>query len=658
MSSPEQQQVFVRNDQGRLWGPVTPQTLELLIDAGHIAGPIQLSTDGLQFAPPGRFPELREFVPHDLWGATSEVDGAAVRVPPVLTPVKPQSPAAPVHSHRVDLPSGELPPEGDLAATSPIRLYYLAASSNHTGRLTLRLSDRTVEVHFRKGNPEYVSSDHAEDALGGFLSRAGLVSSDQLKQAEALLDKFGGDLVGALFGSGVLNPSTAFTQLAQRAQSILLKGLLAESGTFTLNAEDLAAHKAMPLGNRWAVLMDLVRRVPPLELRRRLAGALDLPIMKSGGKVALQDLRLTPQETRASAYIDGVRSLNLLARDLPQDGDHFLRLAFVLREMDIVSFASTRLPTPEPVAPPPVKPAPPVAPTPPAAASAPPPPTTPPTITATPAAPVRPAPPARDATPRPAAGPSPSRPAPPQVAPAPVRPAAAPTAAPAAPDWNAELKSLRELLEKRKGRTHFEVLGVEQNASAGQVKMAYFQLAKMYHPDTVPSDAPVEVSKLKADVFAAIGEAYRTLSDDASRAKYVEELKFGGGSDVDVAAILHAEELFQKGCILVKAKKFADAVEFLADAIATNPDEGEFYAWRGIARFFASGDRQQGKVEADRDLAMALKKNPRCAPAFFFQGQIAKLLGDTSAAEKFFKQTLDIQPDHLDAQRELRYLKR
>ncbi len=515
-----------------------------------------------------------------------------------------------------------------------------------------------IELHFRKGNPEYVASDHAEDALGTFLSRVGLVTSDQLEKAEGLLDKFGGDLVGALFGSGVLNPSTAFAQLAQRAQSILLKGLLAGAGTFTVNAEDLPAHKAMPLGHRWAVLMDLVRRVPTPELRRRLADALDLPIMKSGGKVAIQDLRLTPKEARAVGYIDGVRSLNLLAHDLPQDAEHFFRLAFVLRDMDIVSFASTRLPTPEPL-PPPVKPA--QAPAPAEATSAAP--AAPPTITAAPEVPVRPGSPAKESTPPPRAAPPPGpaqapAPAPARPSPTPASPKAPPAPAAAPPDWNAEIKLLQDLLKKRKGMNFFQVLGLEQNATAAQVKIAYFQLAKIYHPDTVPSEAPMELAKLKADVFAEVGEAYRTLSDDASRARYIEELKFGGGGDVDVASILHAEELFQKGCILVKGRKFAQAVEVLADAIATNPDEGEFYAWRGIARFFAASDRQQGKLESDRDLAMALKKNPRCAPAFFFQGQIAKLLGDTSAAETYFKQTLDIQPDHLDAQRELRYLKR
>jgi tetratricopeptide (TPR) repeat protein len=65
-----------------------------------------------------------------------------------------------------------------------------------------------------------------------------------------------------------------------------------------------------------------------------------------------------------------------------------------------------------------------------------------------------------------------------------------------------------------------------------------------------------------------------------------------------------------------------------------------------------------GKAEAERDLAIALKKNPRCAQAYYFHGQVAKGLGDNAAAVKHFQKTLEIQPDHLDAQREIRHLQR
>ena len=57
-----------------------------------------------------------------------------------------------------------------------------------------------------------------------------------------------------------------------------------------------------------------------------------------------------------------------------------------------------------------------------------------------------------------------------------------------------------------------------------------------------------------------------------------------------------------------------------------------------------------------KDISVCLKKNERVAAAHYFQGQMAKLLGDNPTAVKHFKKTLELQPQHIDAQREMRML--
>jgi hypothetical protein len=42
---------------------------------------------------------------------------------------------------------------------------------------------------------------------------------------------------------------------------------------------------------------------------------------------------------------------------------------------------------------------------------------------------------------------------------------------------------------------------------------------------------------------------------------------------------------------------------------------------------------------------------------FYFQGVIAKLMGELAQAKQFFQKCLQLQPEHLDAQRELRAMK-
>jgi tetratricopeptide (TPR) repeat protein len=235
--------------------------------------------------------------------------------------------------------------------------------------------------------------------------------------------------------------------------------------------------------------------------------------------------------------------------------------------------------------------------------------------------------------------------------------AARPAAPVAATDFNAELKQLTELLAKMQTQNHFEVLGLKNNADGGAVKAAYFKAARVYHPDTVPPNAPEAVGKAKAEIFARVSEANRTLADDKLRAEYVEEVKSGNaGEKVDIAAILAAEEKFRKGEILVKARKFVEAVKMLDEAIKA-ADEAEYYALRGYAKFFTFPDKKLGFSEAMKDINVCLKRNSNIANVHYYQGHMAKLLGDNPAAKKHFQTCLRLNAEHLDAQREMRMLK-
>jgi len=63
-------------------------------------------------------------------------------------------------------------------------------------------------------------------------------------------------------------------------------------------------------------------------------------------------------------------------------------------------------------------------------------------------------------------------------------------------------------------RDYYEILGVERNASAEELKKAYRKLAVQYHPDKNPGDKAAE------DKFKEIGEAYDVLNDEQKRAAY------------------------------------------------------------------------------------------------------------------------------------------
>ena len=63
-------------------------------------------------------------------------------------------------------------------------------------------------------------------------------------------------------------------------------------------------------------------------------------------------------------------------------------------------------------------------------------------------------------------------------------------------------------------RDYYEVLGVEKNASADEIKRAYRKKAMQYHPDRNPDNPEAEAR------FKEAGEAYEVLSDEDKRARY------------------------------------------------------------------------------------------------------------------------------------------
>ncbi len=70
-------------------------------------------------------------------------------------------------------------------------------------------------------------------------------------------------------------------------------------------------------------------------------------------------------------------------------------------------------------------------------------------------------------------------------------------------------------------RDYYEVLGVEKNAGADEIKKAYRKMAMKYHPDRNPGDKDAE------EKFKEVGEAYSVLSDEDKRARY-DQFGFAG----------------------------------------------------------------------------------------------------------------------------------
>jgi curved DNA-binding protein CbpA len=220
------------------------------------------------------------------------------------------------------------------------------------------------------------------------------------------------------------------------------------------------------------------------------------------------------------------------------------------------------------------------------------------------------------------------------------------------------VNGLKALVEKFKKADHFEVLGVKRDAGGGPIKMAYFQLAKVYHPDAVPADAPPELRQLAADVFAKVSEAWGVLGEDGKRAEYLTGLETGSGTEVDVMHIFRAEEAFNGGTLLIKARRYQEALPRLEEAIKLNPEEAEFRMWKSWCEFLLSPEKKKAQPGIANAIEAALKQNSRCISGYLFLGQMAKIVGNLDLAEKHLKRGLKEAPGNADLERELKYLRK
>lgn len=87
----------------------------------------------------------------------------------------------------------------------------------------------------------------------------------------------------------------------------------------------------------------------------------------------------------------------------------------------------------------------------------------------------------------------------------------------------ATLNSGNVATEEAPQLSFYELLGIPLSGSITEIKQAYKQMARKYHPDVSPPGRVEEYTKL----FIQVQEAYETLSDPRRRAMYDRDMARG-----------------------------------------------------------------------------------------------------------------------------------
>jgi curved DNA-binding protein CbpA len=244
--------------------------------------------------------------------------------------------------------------------------------------------------------------------------------------------------------------------------------------------------------------------------------------------------------------------------------------------------------------------------------------------------------------------------APPRVAVAPREvKAAAPPAALPAPD--AEVNALFTRLNSAK--THYEVLDVGRAADLTEIKRAYHELARRFHPDRFhQSDLRARVES----AFARIGRAYESLSDQKRRRDYDKSLtskpeaKPPAPSKAAPATTQshspqsetnRAENAFRLGTEALQRDRHEDATRYFAEAAMLEPRVARYRAYYGSALMRNPSLRRTAETE----LQAALTLEPNNASFRVMLAELYQQVGLRKRAEHEAVRALSADPTNKPA---------
>ena len=184
--------------------------------------------------------------------------------------------------------------------------------------------------------------------------------------------------------------------------------------------------------------------------------------------------------------------------------------------------------------------------------------------------------------------------------------------------------------------THYELLGIDRNATLEEVRTAYFERSRTFHPDLRHRPDLADCHKELEVVFSRLREGFETLSDVKKKAEYdlsistPADLEFEPSSD-PAARVEMAEKNYLRARELIKEKDFHPAVEMLREAIHFVPDNAEYryclakvelqnsnWIDKGLSNLMEAARLEPKNQQYLRDAARALGDHGRNAEAILF----------------------------------------
>ena len=229
------------------------------------------------------------------------------------------------------------------------------------------------------------------------------------------------------------------------------------------------------------------------------------------------------------------------------------------------------------------------------------------------------------------------------------------------------IADLRNLIEQAyyglNRQDYYSVLGITPRADLAEIKIAYYGLARKFHPDRFYGMED-HILKEKVDViFSTINGAYETLKNANKRLEYdstssdlrriavgplSSQIKSAGPLGRE-AQLKGAEEHFKKAKVAYNQGLNYEAVQYLKSATEIAPEVAKYWQHLGIAL----SRNPQWRKEAEDSFNKAAELDPKNPENHLYMGFLYKNAGLKLRARKHFASCLQMDPKNEIALREL-----
>jgi tetratricopeptide (TPR) repeat protein len=220
-----------------------------------------------------------------------------------------------------------------------------------------------------------------------------------------------------------------------------------------------------------------------------------------------------------------------------------------------------------------------------------------------------------------------------------------------------------------KGQSYFQILGVKQSATPEEIKKAYLSQSARMSPAKLAKYQLGERAERLEEIFLILAKAYTFLSDSQLRASYQQRLdqaesasqanrqttKATTNSFFAIKTdLLNTETHIENGLKMLHKNNPQEALKHFSFAVDIDPHNVKALVYLGQALYL--DDPANNYAKAIGCLQKALAIEPRSELSYFYLGRIQEMAKERSLALSSYRECLNIEPDHKDAQAAVRRL--